>query len=54
MPGVPFSGPVARGFEISVMPLQSPVLHLGCYRLAYHPPYLSYLLIRPSAYPICR
>ena len=35
--------PATPGQEPSVMPLQSPVLHLGCYRFAYHPPYLSYL-----------
>jgi hypothetical protein len=27
MPGALFSGPVARGFETSAMPLRSPVLH---------------------------
>ena len=42
LPGVLFSGPVVRGSETFVMPLQSPVLPLRCYRLAYHPPYLAY------------
>jgi hypothetical protein len=54
MPDVPFSGPVARGFEISMMPLQSLVLHLGCYHLAYHPPYLPYLEIPFLTYLIYR
>jgi hypothetical protein len=40
IPGVLFSGPVARGFKTSTMPLRSRVLHLTCYCLAYHPSYL--------------
>jgi hypothetical protein len=50
MPGVLFSGPVARGFETSAMPLRSPVLHPICYCLAYHPSYLPYLEILLPAY----
>ena len=50
VPGVLFSSPVARGFETSVMPLQSPVLHPRCYCFAYHPLYLSYLVILLPAY----
>jgi hypothetical protein len=53
MPGVLFSGPVARGFETSVMPLRSPVLHLRFYCLAYQPACLSYLEILLPAYLIC-
>ena len=54
VPGAPFSGPVARGFETSAMPLRSPVLHLIHYRLAYHPAYLAYLAILPQEYLLCR
>ena len=54
VPGVMFSGPVARGFETSAMPLQSPVLRLTHYRLAYHPAYLAYLAILPQEYLLCR
>jgi hypothetical protein len=45
MPGVLLTSPVARGFETSVTPLQSPVLHLRCYHLVYHPPCFAYLAI---------
>ena len=48
-----FSGPVARGFETSAMPLQSPVLRLTHYCLAYHPVYLAYLVILLQVYLIC-
>ena len=53
VPGVMFSGPVARGFETSAMPLRSPVLRLTRYRLAYYPAYLAYLVILLQEYPLC-
>jgi hypothetical protein len=53
LPGVPFSGPVARGSETFLMPLRSLVLHPRCYYLAYHPSYLPYLGSILRACPRC-